>query len=164
VHRHRRLWRALALARRGTRVVGLDLAAGMVERAHNKARSAGLGERTRWAQMDARRLAFPDASFPLVTCAMALHEMSDTERGKVLREMRRVASDRVLVADYRVPSSGWRRLLFRVARAFEYVESDDFEGFAACDLGARLEAADFGLEPPWDAGPYRIWPCRVSRR
>lgn len=155
---------ALALARRGTRVVGLDLAAGMVERARSKAHSAGLDGSTQWVRMDARRLAFPDASFSLVTCAMALHEMSDAERWKVLREMRRVASDRVLIADYRVPSRGWRRLLFRVARAFEYVESDDFEGFAAGDLAGSLEAADFGLEAPWDAGPYRIWPCRVSRR
>ena len=155
---------ALALARHGTRVVGSDLAAGMLDRARNKARSAGLGERTRWVQMDAGRLGFPDASFPLVTCAMSLHEMSEAERAKVLRELRRVASDRVLVADYRVPSRGWRRLLFRLVRAFEYVESDDFESFAARDLGERLAAAGLGVEPPWEAGPFRVWPCRVSRR
>ena len=83
---------------------------------------------------------------------------------RVLRELRRVAGDRVLVADYRVPSRGWRRLLFRMARAFEYVESDDFEGFAAGDLGGRLAAAGFDVGPPCDVGPYRIWPCRVSCR
>jgi ubiquinone/menaquinone biosynthesis C-methylase UbiE len=155
---------ALALARRGTRVVGSDLAGGMLERAHDKARAAGLGERVDWVQMDARRLGFPDSCFPLVTCAMALHEMSEAERTKVLRELRRVASDRVLVADYRVPSRGWRRLLFRLVRAFEYVESDDFESFATRDLGERLAAAGLGVEAPWDAGPFRVWPCRVSRR
>jgi hypothetical protein len=46
-------------------------------------------------------------------------------------------------------------------RAFEYLESDDFEGYTAGDLRARLEQAGFGVEETWDEGPYRIWPCRV---
>jgi ubiquinone/menaquinone biosynthesis C-methylase UbiE len=153
---------ALAVARRGPRVVGVDLSAGMLRRARSKARVSDLADRARWVQMDACRLGFRDASFPLVTCAMALHEMAEPEREAVLRELRRVASDRVVIADYRVPSRAWRALLFRVTRAFEFLESDDFGGFLAREVHARLEEAGFGVGRSWDAGPYRIWPCQVD--
>ena len=153
---------AVALARRGSRVVGLDLASGMLRQARRKARAAGVADRAQWVRMDARRIAFRDASFPLVVCAMSLHEMGEEERGQVLGEIKRVASDQVLVADYRVPTAGWRRVLFRVFRAFEYLESDDFEGFTRIDVRERLEEAGLAVEPPWDAGLYRIWPCRVG--
>lgn len=152
---------ALTLARRGARVVGVDVAPGMLGRAERKARDQGLGGSIRLARMDARSLCFPDGSFPLVTCSMSLHEMAEDERDRVLTEMGRVASQRVLVADYRVPlgrTAGW---LFRARRFYEYLESDDFEGYAGWDMLARLDAADLHVQTPWDAGAYRIWPCRV---
>jgi ubiquinone/menaquinone biosynthesis C-methylase UbiE len=153
---------ALALASRGSPVIGLDLAAGMLERARRKARAAGLAERVQWVRMDARRLAFRNRAFAHVTCAMALHEMGTKEREQVLQELKRVASDRVLIADYRVPPSGWSRPLFHLMRVFEYLESDDFESYRAEGLRARLEKTGFDVEEAWDEGPYRVWPCRVS--
>ena len=155
---------ALALARRGCQVVGFDLAAGMLERARRSARAGELERRVRWVRMDARRIAFPDGAFPVVTCTMALHEMSEPERHRALQEFRRVARDRVLVADYRVPANAWGGALFRLSRAFEYLESDDLGSYVAGDFRARLEAAGLAVEAPVDAGAYRIWPCRVSRR
>lgn len=152
---------ALAMARAGGFVVGVDAAPGMLRRARRKAARAGLACRVRFQEMDARELDFPDGSFPLVTCCMALHEMSETERDRVLAELRRVASARVVVADYRVPT-GARGRLFRAFHAYEYLESDDFEGYASHDLGQRLEAAGLSLEDPSDTGAYRIWPCRVA--
>jgi hypothetical protein len=134
----------------------------MLERARRKARAAGLAGRARWVRMDARRLAFRNRTFAHVTCAMALHEMAEQERDQVLRELQRVASDRVLITDYRVPPSGWSRPFFHLMRIFEYLESDDFESYRADDLPARLEKAGFHVEETWDAGPYRIWPCRVA--
>jgi ubiquinone/menaquinone biosynthesis C-methylase UbiE len=152
---------ALALARRGRRVVGLDLSTGMLRHARRKARAAGVAERAHFVRMDARRIGFRDASFPLVVCAMSLHEMGEEERRRVLGEIRRVSSDRALVADYHRPVTGWRRALFRVFQVFEYLESEDFDGFMADDLRERLEGAGFLVEPPWDSALYRIWPCRV---
>jgi ubiquinone/menaquinone biosynthesis C-methylase UbiE len=153
---------AVTLAHRGGRAVGLDLAGGMLRHARRKARAGGVADRAQWVRMDARRIAFRDGSFPLVVCAMSLHEMGEEERGEVLGEIRRVASDRVLVADYRVPAAGWRRALFQVFRAFEHLESEDFEGYATVDVGDRLEEAGLVVEPPWDVALYRIWPCRVA--
>jgi demethylmenaquinone methyltransferase/2-methoxy-6-polyprenyl-1,4-benzoquinol methylase len=155
---------ALALARRGARVLGVDLSPGMLARARRKALRAGLESRARFARMDARSLALPDASVPLVTCAMALHEMSEDERESVIAELRRVASRRVLVGEYRVPAPGWRRGFFQLRRAYEYLESDDFQGFTSVDVGSRLAAVGFSVESPLDEGPYRIWPCHVPGR
>ena len=93
---------------------------------------------------------------------MALHEMAEKERGQVLRELQRVASDRVLIADYRVPPSGWSRPFFHLMRVFEYLESDDFQSYRTDDLRACFETAGLDVEETWDTGPYRIWPCRVS--
>ena len=155
---------AVALARRGSRVVGLDLSPGMLRHARRKARAAGVADRAQWVRMDARRIAFRDDSFPLVVCSMSFHEMAEKERGQVLEEIKRVASDRVVVADYRVPTAGWQRLLFPVFRAFEHLESEDFDGFTSVDFRERLEEAGLVVEPPWDVALYRIWPCRVRPR
>jgi ubiquinone/menaquinone biosynthesis C-methylase UbiE len=152
---------ALALARGGSRVVGLDLASGMLGQARRKARAAGVADRAHWVRMDARRMAFRDDSFPLVICAMSFHEMAEQERAQVLAEMMRVASDRVVVADYRVPTAGWQRLLFPVFRVFERLESEDFDGFMSVDVREWLEEAGLAVEPFRDVALYRIWPCRV---
>jgi ubiquinone/menaquinone biosynthesis C-methylase UbiE len=154
---------AMAMARRGGRAVGFDLSPGMLRQARRKARAAGVADRTQWVRMDARCIAFRDASFPLVVCSMSFHEMAEEERGQVLEEMKRVASDRVVVADYRAPTSGWQKLVFPVFRAFEHLESEDFDGFMSVDLREHLEGAGLVVEPPWEVALYRIWPCRVRR-
>jgi len=153
---------AVTMARRGSRVVGLDLSMGMLRQARRKARAAGVADRAQWVRMDARRIAFRDDSFPLVVCAMSFHEMAEKERGQVLEEIKRVASDRIVVADYRVPTAGWQRLLFPVFRAFEHLESEDFDGFTSVDFRERLEEAGLVVEPPRDVALYRIWRCRVE--
>jgi demethylmenaquinone methyltransferase/2-methoxy-6-polyprenyl-1,4-benzoquinol methylase len=153
---------ALVLAARGAQVLAVDLSKGMLERAQRKSRERGVTANLRLLQMDARRLAFPAASFPLVTCCMALHEMADDERATVLAEIRRVASDRVLVAEYRVPASRWGRAAFRIGRAFEFLESDDFASFLARPVSERLEEAGLRIEAVTNAGFYRIWSCRVE--
>jgi len=154
---------ALELARRGARVIGLDLASGMLRQACRKRDDGGDATQGNpsFLRMDARRLAFADRSFPLVTCSMALHEMADDERSEVLAEIGRVARDRVVIAEYRVPR-GRKRFLFRAARFFEYAESDDFGSFVRSELSARLERAGLAIDTPRDVGGYRIWPCRVS--
>jgi ubiquinone/menaquinone biosynthesis C-methylase UbiE len=154
---------ARALARRGSRVIGFDLSPGMLRHARRKARAAGIADRTWWVQMDARQIAFRDDSFPLVICSMSFHEMAEEERGQVLEEMKRVASDQVILADYRVPTSGWQRLLFPVFRIFERLESEDFDGFISVDLGERLEAAGLAVEAHWHSALYGVWPCSVRR-
>jgi ubiquinone/menaquinone biosynthesis C-methylase UbiE len=154
---------AMELARRGARVVALDLAHGMLRQAHRKRGVLGNGVKPLFVRMDARQLAFPNRFFPLVTCAMALHEMAEAERAQVLSEIFRVAHDRVVVAEYRVPRLQGPGLRFRLKRLYEYVESDDFEGFVRHDVASRLAGAGFTVGSPRDVGAYRVWPCRVNR-
>lgn len=154
---------ALALAARGANVVGLDLAPGMLARAERKAHARGLDDRARFVQMDARRIAFADASFDLVTCCMALHEMAEAERGRVLDEIVRVARARILVAEYRVPERGLAAHLFRLRHAFEYLESDDFPAFVRRDVSDRLSASGLAIDGVADIGRYRLWRCRADR-
>jgi len=153
---------ALELTRCGARVIGLDLAAGMLRRARRKSNRNGSHAGAQFVQMDARHLAFPDRSFSLVTCSMALHEMSSAERQEVLGEIHRVASERFVVAEYRVPPQPWARQLFRVSRAFEYVESDDFESFVRGDCAAWLTQVGFQVQTAHDVGAFRIWSGRVK--
>jgi ubiquinone/menaquinone biosynthesis C-methylase UbiE len=153
---------ALALARRGAHAVGLDLAPGLLARARRKARGEEVSGCARFLRGDARALAFPEASFPVVTCSMALHEMAEAERHAVLGELRRVVQGRVLVADYRVPRSRLAGALFRMSHLFEYLESDDFESFARGDLDERLQDAGLRVDERIDHGPYAIWCCRPA--
>ena len=152
---------ALGLAARGARVVGLDLAEGMLDLARRKTHARRLGANVRLVRMDARSLGFPSRQFPLVTCCMALHEMAEEERSRVLAELCRVSCGRVLVADYDVPPSRVGRALFSLGRAFEFLESDDFGSFLARGMAARLEEAGLEIEGASRAGSYRIWSCRV---
>jgi ubiquinone/menaquinone biosynthesis C-methylase UbiE len=152
---------ATELARRGARVIGLDLAEGMLRRARRKHSNGNSRRPSMFVRMDARRLAFPDRSFPLVTCSMALHEMAEVERQQVLQEISRVASNRVVIGEYRVPCGRGGGLLFRAARFFEYAESDDFESFVRSNLEAQFDRAGLDVQNRWDVGAYRIWPCQV---
>jgi ubiquinone/menaquinone biosynthesis C-methylase UbiE len=152
---------ARALAARGARVVGVDLAPGMLRVAGRRRGAPAPAGSIRLARGDARSLPFRPGAFSLVTCCMALHEMSEGERGAVLREIRRVAAGRVAVAEYRVPRSRAGRLGFRVWRAFEYLESDAFESFVARPFESRLAEAGLEVLRVGDVGGYRIWLCRV---
>lgn len=153
---------ALRLAARGAEVVAVDLSPGMLGRAQRKCRARDASAAIHFAQVDARRLAFASRRFPIVTCCMALHEMADDERATVLSELQRVAADRVVVAEYRVPESRWGRALFRIGRAFEFLESDDFSSFLARPMAERLEEAGLKIEVVTNAGFYRVWSCRVA--
>jgi ubiquinone/menaquinone biosynthesis C-methylase UbiE len=72
------------------RIVGLDLAAPMVEKARRYAAWTRIDGRALWPQADGHRLPFADASFDLVFSTFALHHWQDplqalNEVARVLR-------------------------------------------------------------------------------
>ncbi|HEY6031571.1 MAG TPA: ubiquinone/menaquinone biosynthesis methyltransferase, partial [Gaiellaceae bacterium] len=73
---------ALADAKAGGRVTGLDFSERMLERARRK------GPGLEWVQGDALALPFPDASFDAATVGFGVRNLDDLEAG--LRELRRV--------------------------------------------------------------------------
>jgi demethylmenaquinone methyltransferase/2-methoxy-6-polyprenyl-1,4-benzoquinol methylase len=128
---------AIRCARRGAAVTAVDLTPSMFLRARRKAR----GLPVRFAGMDARRLAFPDASFDAVLLSFALHDMPRRVRREVLREAARVAREDVVVLDYDVPRSGlWRRMVLRGLGLFETPYLGEFSR-----QGARGAIEDAGL-------------------
>jgi demethylmenaquinone methyltransferase/2-methoxy-6-polyprenyl-1,4-benzoquinol methylase len=129
---------AIRCGRRGARVTAVDLTPSMFTRAVRKAR----GLPVRFAGMDARRLAFPDAAFDAVLLSFALHDMPRRVRGEVLREAARVARDRLVVLDYDVPRRDpWRRFVLKGLGLFETPYLADF----ARQGGAVEAIAEAGL-------------------
>ena len=103
----------IAKRHRASRVVGLDPAGRMLERARVKARAAGLADRVELLTGDAETLPFPDDSFDGVTIAFGIRNVPD--RARALREMRRVTrpGGRVAVLELSEPEGG---VLGRAAR------------------------------------------------
>jgi demethylmenaquinone methyltransferase/2-methoxy-6-polyprenyl-1,4-benzoquinol methylase len=73
---------ALAAARAGGRVTGVDFSAEMLARAERKAPEFD------WVQADASALPFPDASFETATVGFGIRNLADLEEG--LHELARV--------------------------------------------------------------------------
>jgi demethylmenaquinone methyltransferase/2-methoxy-6-polyprenyl-1,4-benzoquinol methylase len=112
---------ALAFARQGLQVTGLDFSEPMLDVARErlKAQAANFqnGGSVEFLRGDALNVPFPDASFDIVTISYGLRNLADWEAG--LREMRRVAKPgaRLLVLDFGKPDNAlWRGIYFAYLR------------------------------------------------
>jgi demethylmenaquinone methyltransferase/2-methoxy-6-polyprenyl-1,4-benzoquinol methylase len=108
---------ALALARTGATVTGLDFSEPMLAVARRRAAAAPDGTRLEFRQGDALQLPFPDRSFEAVTISYGLRNLAEVAGG--LREMWRVAKPggRLLVLDFGKPDNAfWRRCYFAYLR------------------------------------------------
>ena len=132
---------AIALARRGASVTGVDASAEMLAVAQRQAEAAGV--RVTFAREDAHRLPFADRSFDVVVCLRVLMHTPDWRRS--LSELCRVAGDRVLF-DY--PAAASAALLQSAARRVLH------------GAGARVEAyrvfSDAAIGGAVAAGGFRI--------
>ena len=95
---------ALALAPLVLRVIGLDVASGMLDQARVRAQAENV-ENVEFITGSAEELPFPDAQFSLVVSRHAPHHFHDLD--KFLREVRRVLKPqgRFVVADQISPSA-----------------------------------------------------------
>ncbi len=108
---------ALALAREGVVVVGLDFSQAMLELAQSKVQR--LHSKVEFVQGDAQSVPFADNSFDVVTVGYGLRNLSSWEAGLV--EMSRVAKPggRLLVLDFGKPDNSiWRGLYFGYLKLF----------------------------------------------
>jgi demethylmenaquinone methyltransferase / 2-methoxy-6-polyprenyl-1,4-benzoquinol methylase len=117
---------ALALARRGARVVALDFNDRMLDAAQRRqSRLQGPGgpdhasPPPRLVRGDAMRLPFSDNSFDIVTVGYGLRNLANWETG--LREIQRVANPggRLLVLEFGKPDNAlWRGFYFGYLKLF----------------------------------------------
>lgn len=86
-------------------VIGVDPAPEMVARASTKAPRAGLPVTFQIAR--GQQLPFPDASFDVVTCTLALHHIAADDRQAAINEICRVLQPggQLLIADFQPPTS-----------------------------------------------------------
>lgn len=131
---------ALRCAKKGAEVTAVDITIEMLEKARAKAKALPIS----FQLMDARALAFADASFDAAVISFALHDMPRRVRLEVLREAVRVSRKRVVVADYALPS--WEPLRNVVIRLIDLFESPYFRSFA--NEGALQLIEECGLEKP----------------
>lgn len=132
---------AIALARRGAVVTGVDASAEMLEVARRRAADAGV--EVAFSREDAHRLPFDDGAFDSVICLRVLMHTPDWRQS--LSELCRVARHRV-VFDY--PAMASAALLESVARRVAHA------------AGARVEAyrvfADASVRAALKANGYRV--------
>ena len=141
---------ALVFASQGAKVVGTDIARGMLKRAVNKS----LGTTSAWVEMDATNLAIADHSFEISMISLALHHMPAPVQVRVLMELRRVTSRRVVIIEPDVPvDRRWSLLWSLVASIIdesEYMHEWVYQDFInTCHMaGLNVEAVHgttFGL-------------------
>ena len=130
---------AIALAKRGAIVTGVDASAEMLEVAARRAKDAGAG--VTFARGDAHRLDFADRSFDAVVCLRVLMHTPDWRAS--LRELCRIA-DRRVVFDYpsRYSAAALQALTRRVTRKLNpAVEA--YRVFSPAAVARALEGAGF---------------------
>lgn len=109
---------ALALARQGAEVTGLDFSEPMLAVARLKNPKSQVPN-PKFLQGDAQNTPFPDGTFDIVTVGYGLRNLASVDTG--LREMQRVArpGGRLLVLDFGKPDNRlWRAVYFGYLRFF----------------------------------------------
>jgi demethylmenaquinone methyltransferase/2-methoxy-6-polyprenyl-1,4-benzoquinol methylase len=140
---------ALRMAKRGARVKAIDVSAGMLEMAAQRAREAGLEERVTLVEMGVAELDGEAAgSYDVVTSGLCLSELSDDEIAYVLGQARRVLvpGGLLLVADEVTPHRVvWRALRWLVRAPFVALAwlVTQQTSRAVADLEERIAAAGF---------------------
>lgn len=130
---------AIALARRGALVTGVDASAEMLQVAERRAREAGVP--VVFTRGDAHVLDVQDRSFDAVVCLRVLMHTPDWQRA--LKELCRVAKDRV-VFDYpaRWSAAALQAAARRVAHGFD-PRVEAYRVFSSREIARVLDAEGF---------------------
>jgi len=145
---------AIACARRGAQVTGIDISPLMLDIARQKVEQAGLEDSITLMEMSAIELdeKFEDGSFDAIMSSLTFSELSDDEQRFVLRQCHRLLKDggRLIIADETVPPSWPRRLLHLLVRlplvVLTYVLTQTTTR-AVAHLESKI--ADAGFEIEW---------------
>jgi phosphatidylethanolamine/phosphatidyl-N-methylethanolamine N-methyltransferase len=141
---------ALPLYAPTTRVTGIDFSAEMLAKARDKVRNQNLTQVIDLKQMDARTLAFPDASFDNVAAMHILSVVPEPER--VMAEIDRVLKPggRVVITNHFARDKGFLSVLERLTAPLENLLGWHSDFPRARVLGQRaLTIEQQGTLPPF---------------
>lgn len=125
-------------AKRGAFVTGVDVTQAMLEKAKGRTKHLTID----FARMDARFLAFENASFDTAVLALGLHDMPRKVRLQVVEEAVRVARRRLVILDYDLPHQPkLRKFIVSLLMLFEtsYLRRFAEEGVLAVLEQAHLQ-------------------------
>jgi ubiquinone/menaquinone biosynthesis C-methylase UbiE len=127
----------------GAEITGIDVSAGLVRYA--AARAASFGLPVRFMQMNATRLAFPDASFDLVFSSMFLHELPLRDIRSFFREAHRVLKPGGLFLNMELPPNNRMQPYDRFYLDWDsyYNKEPWYKPFRDQDFAALCAAAGF---------------------
>jgi ubiquinone/menaquinone biosynthesis C-methylase UbiE len=147
---------ALTFVSQGAKVVGIDIARGMLKRALTKSPKMT----SDWVEMDATELAFADHSFEVSLLSLALHHMPISIQVRVLKELRRVTSKRIVIIEPDVPvNQRWIPLWSFVAAIIdesEYMHEWVYQDFVNT---CRIAGLDVEAVHRTTLGLHRILIC-----
>ena len=131
---------ALAFAKRGFEVIGIDLSEAMLRVAQRK----NIFGSVTFEIGDATQLRFESGRFDVACVSFALHDMPLTIRERALKEMVRVVKPggTIVIADYALPENRIGRFL--IYNLIKLYEGDYYREFIRSDLKALL--AQTGIE------------------
>ena len=130
---------AIALARRGAVVTGVDASAEMLDVAARRASEAGVS--LTFARGDAHRLEFPDRSFDAVVCLRVLMHTPDWKQS--LAELCRVADARVVFDYPSVSSAALVESLVRHLVLWFVPRTEAYRVFSSREIAKVLRAQGF---------------------
>lgn len=132
---------ALTFASQGAKVVGADIARGMLKRAVTKNPSL----RSAWVEMDATNLAFAENTFEISVVSLAFHHMPFKVQLRVLKELRRVTRRRIVIIEPGTPANPrWFSLWAGVASVID--ESEYMHEWVRQDFASTCYTAHLNVE------------------
>lgn len=150
---------ALTFASEGAAVIGIDLARGALKVASAKR----LGSVPAWMEMEATHLGFADNAFEVSMLSLALHHMPERVQIRVLKELCRVTSRRVVIVEPDVPAKpSWVSVYVFVASIID--ESEYMHEWVHQDLFRTCENAGLRVEANISStfGLHRILLCEPN--
>jgi demethylmenaquinone methyltransferase/2-methoxy-6-polyprenyl-1,4-benzoquinol methylase len=149
---------AMAYARLGAKVVGVDIARGVLECAAAKTAC----QRPAWLEMDATELSFRDKAFDVSTISFILHHMPESVQRRLLTEVARVTRKRIVIIEPHTPTNPRLQPIWAVIHA-RFDESEYHQEWSRQDFAATCRSVNLQVEAVQLAslGIHRLTACAV---
>jgi len=133
---------AIAFARKGYNVTGIDMSENMLKIANKKNKYKSL----KFKVADATRIPFEDKYFDVSCVSFGLHDMPLSIREKVLKEIARVTRPEgiIVIVDYALPRNKvCKYLVYHFVKSYE---SKYYPEFIKSDLGVLLRKSKIEIK------------------
>jgi ubiquinone/menaquinone biosynthesis C-methylase UbiE len=122
------------------------------------ARQKNASSRILWQQADVRKLPFPDQSFDLVICQLALHHFSDADAVTVLMELKRVSRGGVFLTDLLRSTPGYWGVWLLVHTWLNHPMTCHDALLSVRRSFVRQELETLARKAQWQSAQYRSLP------